>query len=167
MTYKINDVGFIKEMVQRIISENPSIDTTKIYATGHSNGCSLSHRLAAEASDLFTGMGCFSHYLSVKVPSTYKALPMLEIHGAKDGVVSVKGAEGNLQKLKNMNSCTGSAVEENLGDIKTKSYLNCSAGTAVSYVNLPGQTHNNPHRSNKGRNMAEYVWEFLGEHARK
>ena len=56
-----DDVGFILQMVDTI-TQNHSIDNSRIYSTGWSNGCGMTQRLAVEASDVFAAAGCMSMY---------------------------------------------------------------------------------------------------------
>ena len=48
----IDDVDFILTMIETV-SDNISFDATRIYSSGHSNGCAMTHKLANEASDVF------------------------------------------------------------------------------------------------------------------
>ena len=58
-----DDVGFILQMVNTI-TQNHSIDTSRIYSTGWSNGCGMTQRLAVEASRTINNniKRSFSHY---------------------------------------------------------------------------------------------------------
>lgn len=47
----IDDVGFIRQMVDEI-AKDQSVDRSRIFCTGISNGGIMSHRMAADASDL-------------------------------------------------------------------------------------------------------------------
>ena len=47
MTNNVDDVGFISALIDTL-SANYNIDSTRIYATGFSNGSMMSYRLAAE-----------------------------------------------------------------------------------------------------------------------
>lgn len=51
----IDDVGYINALITSLL-ENYSIDSTKIYATGISNGGILTHLVAAELSDIFAAV---------------------------------------------------------------------------------------------------------------
>src|SRR5262249_25520076 len=48
----VDDVGYVKAVLQELNSKY-KIDPKRIYATGMSNGAMLTHRLAAEMSDVF------------------------------------------------------------------------------------------------------------------
>jgi polyhydroxybutyrate depolymerase len=51
----IDDVKFVRTIVDRI-SKDHKIDRSRVYCTGISNGAFMSHRLAAEASDLIAAI---------------------------------------------------------------------------------------------------------------
>jgi len=51
----INDVGFIRELIGRVLVEYGG-DARRVYATGISNGGILSYKLASEASDLLAAV---------------------------------------------------------------------------------------------------------------
>ena len=55
----LDDVGFIRAMVAAIGAGN-TIDEGRIYATGHSCGGAMTHRLACEAADLFAAAAPFA-----------------------------------------------------------------------------------------------------------
>ena len=52
-----DDVGFILKMVTQLAEENPAIDLSRVYASGHSNGCALAQKLGAQASDKIAAVG--------------------------------------------------------------------------------------------------------------
>ncbi len=52
---EVDDVSFIKQLVD-ITKENYSIDNTRVYATGHSNGSAMTWMLAQDAPEYFTAM---------------------------------------------------------------------------------------------------------------
>lgn len=52
---RVDDVQFLRAVVEEVASRHP-IDKTRVFSTGISNGGFMSHRLAAEASDLVAGI---------------------------------------------------------------------------------------------------------------
>lgn len=109
----IDDVGFIKEMVLQISTRYP-VDKESVFVTGISNGCAMAQRLAAQASEVFSGVACMAMYLLDDVAENYSPIPIMEIHGTADEVVDYEsstqvwqGAERNLQVWKNHNGCKG------------------------------------------------------------
>ena len=118
-----DDVGFILQMVDTI-TQNHSIDNSRIYSTGWSNGCGMTQRLAVEASDIFAAAGCMSMYRFVEAPSDYLPIPFMEVHGLLDEIIQYtttahsapifgpeKGAIQNLESWAELNGCQGTTPE--------------------------------------------------------
>jgi len=55
MINQADDVGFIRELIDKISNEHP-VDPKRIYATGMSNGGMMTHRLGIELSDRFAAI---------------------------------------------------------------------------------------------------------------
>ena len=88
---KIDDVSFLRSLIELELSNQGNhIDESRVYISGHSNGCAMAQRMAVEASDLFAAVGCHSFYLLADVPSSYEAIPFIEVHGLADTTVSSK-----------------------------------------------------------------------------
>src|SRR5208337_2799697 len=89
----IDDVKFVRHIVDRISKEH-KIDRSRVFCTGISNGAFMSHRLAAEASDLITAI---APVVGGMAPSTAKqfhpAYPVsiLIIQGDADPLVPIRG----------------------------------------------------------------------------
>lgn len=123
LSLEIDDVGFIRQMVGVLVKKY-SIDPSRIYLTGLSNGSAMSQRLAAEASDLFAAVACMSFYLFVEPAEDYSPVPIMLLHGTSDSVVAYDNGDGehedpklgrsapaNFQKWKEINGCVGEEVE--------------------------------------------------------
>ena len=50
----INDVEFVRQLLD-VLAEEHKINRGRVFATGISNGAAMSHRIAAEASDVIAG----------------------------------------------------------------------------------------------------------------
>ena len=95
---KIDDVSFLRSVVEIEIAADhttnttktrPMIDESKVYISGHSNGCAMAQRMAVEHSNYFAAVGCHSFYLLVDFPSSYDAIPFIEVHGEADNTVNI------------------------------------------------------------------------------
>ena len=184
-----DDVGFILQMVD-IITQNHSIDNSRIYSTGWSNGCGMTQRLAVEASDVFAAAGCMSMYRFVEAPSDYLPIPFMEVHGLLDEIIQYtttahsalifgpeKGAIQNLESWAELNGCQGTTPEviESQDDYDIRGYTNCENETQVMLVTLFFAAHN-PYEhddpvTQPGRGGANptgvptstMVWEFMSK----
>tara|TARA_Y100000768_G_scaffold6441_1_gene4521 strand:- start:121 stop:1041 length:921 start_codon:yes stop_codon:yes gene_type:complete len=184
-----DDVGFILQMVDTIM-QNHSIDNSRIYLTGWSNGCGMTQRLAVEASDIFAAAGCMSMYRFVEAPSDYLPIPFIEVHGLLDEIVQYattahsapffgpeKGAIQNLESWAELNGCQGTTPEvlESQDDYDIRGYTNCENETQVMLVTMFFAAHN-PYEHDDpvhdpGRGWANptgvptstFIWEFMSK----
>ena len=165
----IDDVGFIKEMVLQVSSRYP-VDKERVFATGISNGCAMAQRLAAQASDFFSGVACMAMYLLDNVSENYSPIPILEIHGTADGVVGYdsstqrwQGATRNLLAWKNHNECKGEleVVQREEGHEIVR-ISDCENDADVALVTVFGAGHV-PYKGvdSLELNTSWIAWEFL------
>jgi len=90
----VDDVGFINALIDTL-SNHYSINLKRVYACGFSNGgfmsyklaCQLSHRIAAIAS-----VGGVMSSGTVDNCNPQHTMPVLQIHGTADGIVSLYGS---------------------------------------------------------------------------
>jgi poly(3-hydroxybutyrate) depolymerase len=81
MTNRVDDVGFAVAVIADLERRAP-IDRRRIYATGHSNGAILSHRLAAERRLRRPDRSSCRRGHRTFAPS--RAVPVLQIHSVDD-----------------------------------------------------------------------------------
>jgi poly(3-hydroxybutyrate) depolymerase len=85
----VDDVGFVRKVVEGSISAaDHTIDTSRIYFSGHSMGCMMTQRMMIEANDLITAAGCMAGYLSVPSQPVANNIPFIEVHGTADATVN-------------------------------------------------------------------------------
>ena len=156
-----DDVGFILKMVEKI-QNNHSIDSSRIYVTGWSNGCGMTHRLAVQSSDVFAAAGCMSMYQFAEVAMGYSPIPFMEVHGILDEIVHYgsaafagvilgipgtgveQGAIQNLEQWANLNGCQGVMPEIIVveDDYDIRGYSDCENGVEVRLMSLFFAAHN-------------------------
>lgn len=90
----IDDVGFINALLDRIIQEN-SIDTTRIHATGMSNGGFMSYRLACELSHRIAAIAPVAASMTIAQCQPVRPVPVIAIHSYLDGSVPYLGGIGS------------------------------------------------------------------------
>ena len=90
----VDDVGFINALLDTLISHY-SIDTTRIYATGMSNGGFMAYRLACELSDRIAAIAPVSASMSLNDCEPSRAVPIIHFHSYSDTNVPYKGGVGN------------------------------------------------------------------------
>lgn len=86
------DLQFVSDLIDEFISEY-SIDSTRVYATGMSNGSMFSHTLAVVLSDKITGIVGATGPLMAPLVNTTPKSPITVIHcqGTDDPVVPYDG----------------------------------------------------------------------------
>lgn len=95
----IDDVKFIRRVVDEVASSHP-IDRSRVFSTGISNGAFMSHRLAAEASDLITGIAPVVGSASQSVYDNFSPqypLSLFVIQGDTDPLVPFAGGNVGLK----------------------------------------------------------------------
>lgn len=78
-----DDVGFTRRLVAEIARLVP-LDTSRVYATGLSNGGMMSHRLAADAPDLVAAIAPIAGANDVVPRAGARAVPVMHIHSVDD-----------------------------------------------------------------------------------
>jgi polyhydroxybutyrate depolymerase len=83
----IDDVGFVRALIARFHADY-GINTSRVFATGHSNGGQLAYRLAFELPDEITAIAAVAASLgvegSIDCHSSGKAIPVLIMNGTGD-----------------------------------------------------------------------------------
>lgn len=63
VTANVDDVNFLNKVIDYMVNDyGKDIDTSRIYGTGHSNGCAMIQRYAAERTEL-AAIACMAYYL--------------------------------------------------------------------------------------------------------
>jgi len=94
MDEKIDDVGFVRVLLDALSARAP-VDTTRVYATGLSNGAMMSYRLAAQASDRIAAIAPVAGSMMLAEPRAddpqprftvpgRRAVPIMHIHSVDD-----------------------------------------------------------------------------------
>jgi polyhydroxybutyrate depolymerase len=91
----IDDVKFIRDAIDAVAKEH-KIDRSRIFATGISNGALMSHRLAAQASDLFDAIAPVSGGMCLPIAEHFDPkhpVSILIIQGDADPLVPIDSGE--------------------------------------------------------------------------
>jgi polyhydroxybutyrate depolymerase len=89
----VDDVGFAVAVVDDLASRI-GVDRTRIYATGHSNGGILSHRIAAERSGFVAAIAPVAGALDLDRFSPTAGVPVLQVHSVDDPRALYAGGTG-------------------------------------------------------------------------
>lgn len=90
-----DDIGFMRAMIADI-RKLANIDSTRVFATGMSNGAAMSSRMGCEMSDVIRGIAPVSNTMKVDIAAACKPskpIAVIEFHGTEDHIVPYKGGE--------------------------------------------------------------------------
>ena len=165
-----DDIDFTSEMIDRISAEY-SIDLTRVYATGMSNGGFMSYHLACNLSSRIAAIASVTGSMT---PGTYNdcnplhPTSIMQIHGINDSVVPYQGNAGMkpipevIEYWKNYNQCTSLAIGDFTSGSTSESHQNCLNDVSVELWVLNNFGHSWPEtRRGDEINGAEVIWNFL------
>lgn len=90
----IDDVGFINALLDSLISTY-SIDTSRVYATGMSNGGFMSYRLACELSNRIAAIAPVAASMAIDECNPISPVPIIHFHSYQDSNVPYDGGYGD------------------------------------------------------------------------
>lgn len=144
----IDDVGFITEMVDKLISEI-GVDPGRVFATGGSRGGFMAFRLALEAPSRFRAVAAVS--ANVPTPQNFKCKPtghgtssVMIMNGTEDPLVPFNGGEVNLFGLFYRNGTVRSSRE--------------SAQYFADLNNIAGAPETNETQAADGVRVEQVLW---------
>jgi len=177
----VDDVDFIDKLLDDLIL-NYSIEESRVYSTGMSNGGFMSFLLACQLSDRFAAVASVTGSMT---PQTFdqcnpeRTVPVLQIHGDDDRVVPYNGAiwtksiddvmaywsthnncdeTSDLFNVNDSNTSDGSTVEQYVFD-------NGNQCSSVVHYKIKGGDHDWPGAwGNMDINGSNEVWTFLSQY---
>ncbi len=140
----IDDVGFIRAVVDDVASKL-CIDEKRVYATGHSNGGAMTHKLGCEAADLFAAIAPICGWTSGSCNPS-RPIAVAAVRALEDSTVQYNGggiapsAEADLAVWLNADECADMPVVSSHDDVCT-THTACVSGTQVMECH-PHGNHN-------------------------
>jgi polyhydroxybutyrate depolymerase len=182
--YSHDDVGFIKHLIKKIIDEY-SIDSSKIFITGISNGGMLAYRIGAELSDMITAIAPISSTIGGKwsseepeyiIPEPKNPLPVIVFHGEEDNIIPYDGGGLNNYKSVNesvdfwvtYNKCNSTPLIETINNenITVHTYSDGDEATEVMLYSYKDKGHEWFGEWNKDTISAtDIMWDFFNTHS--
>jgi polyhydroxybutyrate depolymerase len=89
-----DDISFLRKVLDDLETA-ANVDKKRVYVTGMSNGGMMAYRAAAEMSDRFAAMASVTGTLVIDEWKPKRPMPVLHIHGTKDGLVPWEGTKSN------------------------------------------------------------------------
>ena len=143
----VDDIGFVGALLDQV-EANYNIDTTRVYATGYSNGADMTYTAVCYLSDRFTGIAPQSGQMWQEVLDSCNPThptPVLHIHGTNDGARPYGGYDGYLV-----------SIQEGLGDYRA------DHNQIVDAPELTEFQDGKHHRSNGTTSLVEKVTSACG-----
>ena len=155
----IDDVGFISVLIDTL-SAQFNIDPARVFSCGMSNGGFMSFRLACELEDRIAAIASVTGTMTTLqtdncVPT--RPMPVLQIHGTLDAVVSYPGntislgVDSVINYWRTANACTAPVVTYNFPDISFEgstvesfTYGGCTDGVEVIHYRVENGGHTWP-----------------------
>jgi poly(3-hydroxybutyrate) depolymerase/6-phosphogluconolactonase (cycloisomerase 2 family) len=166
-----DDVGFARAIVQAVAAE-AKIDRTRVYATGLSNGASMSARLACEAADVFAAVAPVVSVISL-VPMSQcqpsRPISVIGFGGLHDPLNPYESFAASFAYWRDVNGCGNGLPDEriDLGTSYCETYHTCNVGVRVELCSVnASQTSYVPGHVpyfNPDIDVARTAWEFLSQ----
>ena len=175
-----DDVLFIKELLNHL-DQNLSIDRSRVYSTGMSNGGFMSYELACQLSDRIAAIASVTGTMT---PQTYanckptRPVSVLQIHGLRDSVVPYRG-NGIMTPIDQVmsywaseNNCAPGPEITQIADLtkdgfggNRKQFVGCDNNSAVELITLDAMDHDWPiaNRIYQSQDLdaASEIWGFF------
>ena len=178
-----DDVGFISAIIDTM-QQRFGIDAARVYSCGFSAGGFMSHRLACELGNRIAAIAAVSGTMSdaaLKACTPSRAVPVMQIHGTSDLVVSYGGGISNISVDNTLkfwtaqNQCGSGVKTTSLPDrvsegstVERMEYSPCNNSTEVVHLKVNSGGHTWPGSSGSGvgnTNMdisaSEEIWKFF------
>lgn len=94
MEHDIDDVAFIAKVLDDL-HNHFAVDTTRVYATGMSNGAMMAYRLAIHMPERFAAICAVATTQGEDVVMPHAPMPIMEIHGMLDNNAPMAGGVGS------------------------------------------------------------------------
>lgn len=144
----IDDVEFVRAILDSI-SKNYSIDNSRIWAMGYSNGGMMSYRLACELSERISAIGVGGGALMLNTCSPPRPVSIIHIHGNLDstipfnggGIYNVAPVIDSFKTVNAANLCSEMAFEFVSDSLSESTIASCQGVTKVYLINYLDQSH--------------------------
>ena len=166
-TYEENDMLFVSTVLDHVTA-NHSIDKSRVWVMGHSNGGMMAYRLACDLSNKITAIAVVAGALVDDTCNPTKPVSILHIHGNLDPTIPFHGGGKfetpsifhSVQDMAYRNSCAGSPKESS-NEIEERYIWQCTNGVETQLVNYQEQSHA------WVNGYSEEILRFLFAHPRK
>lgn len=163
----IDDVGFLTA-VRSDVATRLCVDTSRVYATGMSNGGMMVYRLAAEAAQLFAAVAPVAGRIATPEVAPARPVPILAFHGDADPLVKYAEGKSSFDDWSVIDECTGEPTRTMYEPSYCDLYESCASGVSVGLCTLVGMGHCWPNVDNCPLGEENYdidanalIWDFF------
>ena len=160
----VDDVGFTRDIVAAIESEY-CIDTSRVYATGFSNGSAMVFRLACEAADLFAAFAPVGGSLALFPCEPSAPRPIQITNMISDPVVDYRLGEFSFGELLKLNACSAARDSAQLAPTASCAIApDCAGGATTELCSVSDLGHRWPGGATNPEGpfrATDAVWDFL------
>ena len=168
---KPDDVAYLRNVITSLTGQAACADPERVYVTGVSNGGGMSARLACDAADLLAAAAPVAGgYSTLPACEPRRPLPVLEIHGLRDGVVPYEGKgsdrAGNVDEFitewRTRDRCSDRVKRTSAAPRVQELRWQCAAGRVVVQDRVADGEHGWPGESSlRPFSSTLRTWEFL------
>jgi polyhydroxybutyrate depolymerase len=184
----MKDVQFISELIDTL-KKSYSIDSTRIYANGLSNGGGMSFALSCTLSDRIAAVGLVAaaQTLPWRWCADGRAVPMIAFHGTSDPEVPYNGGSSWVSQRPfpstprwaanwaRRNRCGAGPFESTVAiDVTRRTYTSCADDADVVLYTVQGGGHTWPGgtplpewfvgRTTRSIDATRLMWDFFSNH---
>ena len=133
------DIEFVRGLVAGLLKEDPSLDRTRVFATGLNEGGAFAHRLGCEMSGALAGIASLGGWLLKAQRETCKpsmGLPVFMVDTAEDGELLPNVGE-TFERWRALNGCSGDVTLEAIAQPVPHKVLTarpCKDGSEVRHL---------------------------------
>ena len=161
------DVKYISDLIDKVESEY-TIDPTRIYADGMSNGGGMAFALSCKLSDRIAAVGAVAsaQMLEWKRCGDSRPVPTIFFHGTADRFAPYLGGTSPIApgpfpgipdwaaRVAQRNQCRGNPIETQVtANVRRLSYTNCTGNADVVLYTIAGGGHTWP----GGEHLPEWI----------
>jgi polyhydroxybutyrate depolymerase len=184
------DVRFISDLIDKFEADY-SIDPSRIYADGMSNGGGMAFLLSCKLSDRIAAVGIVSGALpgTLEECGDSRPVPTIAFHGTADKVAPFLGGKSPIApglfpsipdwtaRLASRNQCKGDGSDTRISpQVRRLAYTNCAENADVVLYTIQGGGHSWPGgkplpewifgRTTSEISASRVMWEFFVQHPR-
>jgi polyhydroxybutyrate depolymerase len=174
MSAGVDDVGFLTDVLHRVLASQPDADPSRVYLAGYSNGGKMALTLACDDPAAFAGVAVYGATAVSACPNR-GAVSLLEVASTGDGELTIgpggtpksAGAfvtptvQGEAADYRVADGCTAATTTAGEGRLTATIWTSCVGGREVAVDLYAGGSHMWPAGGAGTPSAAEAMWTFF------